>query len=89
MQDDRFHRNVDSIFGVLLHEPSSIVDDTAIERLLTMLQHHCATKRDESFNLQCIAFWENPKICDNEITMSFALRFNSPVSNIFIINNVY
>lgn len=74
--DGRFHTNVDSIFCVLLHEPFSIVDDTAMERLLTMLQHHCTTKRDESFIRQCVAFWEDTLIWQHEITLSFALRYD-------------
>ena len=71
----RFHANVESIFGVLLHEPFSIVDDTAMERLLTMMQNHCTTKRDELFIRQCIAFWENTLIWQHEVTLSFALRY--------------
>ena len=75
--DERFRTNLDSIFRVLLHEPFSIVDDTAIERLLNMLQHRCSTKRDKSFIQLCVAFWEDSLIWKHEITLSFALRYLS------------
>lgn len=75
-KDNRFHTSVDSIFRVLLHEPFSIVDDTAMERLLDMLQHHCiTTKQDDTFIQQCIAFWEDALIWQHETTLSFALRY--------------
>ena len=86
--DERFHTNLDSIFRVLLHEPFSIVDDTAIERLLNMLQHRCSTKRDKSFIQLCVAFWEDSLIWHHEITLSFALRYGtqsvSVISYIFL-----
>ena len=75
--DERFRTNLNSIFRVLLHEPFSIVDDTAIERLLNMLQDRCSTKRDKSFIQLCVAFWEDSLIWKHEITLSFALRYLS------------
>ena len=95
--EQRFYGNLSSIFRVLLHEPSSIVDDTAVERLLLMLQNYSQSRHDDDFIRICIAFWENDVLWDNGVSTSFALRsvnaieqkifFKLAVSKIKNVNN--
>eukprot|EP00111_Clytia_hemisphaerica_P019507 TCONS_00057518-protein len=77
MMEERFYSNLASIFRVLLHQPSSIVDDTAVERLLLMLQKYSQSHNDDVFIRSCIAFWENDALWENGVSASFALRLST------------
>jgi len=71
---ERFYSNLSSVFEILLHQPHSIVDDTAIERLLLMLQKQTLTY-DDHLIVACIAFWENKELWAHDASLSFALRY--------------
>ena len=77
---ERFYTNLSSVFGILLHQPESIVDDTAVERLLLILQKQTRTY-EEDLITACIAFWEDKELWDHDASLSFALRY---VTSVFL-----
>lgn len=69
-----FFDELPTVFNILKFNPGAVVDDTAIERLLSWLEEMSA-KKGQKLILKSTDFFESDEVWMNSMTLSFALRF--------------
>ena len=83
-----FVRELPTVFNILMNNPEAIVDDTAIERLLSWLEEICRNNKSKEFIDVCLVFLRSEELWNHKITAAFGLRYESISSKPFTCSNL-
>ena len=83
-----FVRELPTVFNILKNNPEAIVDDTAIERLLSWLEEICRNNKSKEFIDVCLVFLRSEELWNHKITAAFGLRYESISSKPFTCSNL-
>ena len=72
-----FVRELPTVFNILKNNPEAIVDDTAIERLLSWLEEICRNNKSKEFIDVCLVFLQSEELWNHKVTAAFGLRYDS------------
>ena len=72
-----FVRELPTVFNILKNNPEAIVDDTAIERLLSWLEEICRNNKSKEFIDVCLVFLRSDELWAHKVTAAFGLRYES------------
>ena len=72
-----FVQELPTVFNILKNNPEAIVDDTAIERLLSWLEEICRNNKSKEFIDVCLVFLRSDELWGHKVTSAFGLRYES------------